>query len=74
MTLVVLGYAIWKLFIDFPSPAEIAAFEKAEAEKAAMAAAAKQEDAADAAAPDENTAEAAPSAGTADEDTDPKER
>ncbi|MBU1175138.1 MAG: hypothetical protein KKH72_07015 [Alphaproteobacteria bacterium] len=38
MTLAVLGYAVWKLFIDFPSAADIAAFEKAETEKAAAVA------------------------------------
>ena len=38
MTLVVLAYAVWKLFLDFPNAAEIADFEKAEAEKATIAA------------------------------------
>ena len=52
MTLVVLAYAVWKLFLDFPNAAEIADFEKAEAEKAAIAAktqaAAETEDASEA--------------------------
>ena len=38
MTLAVLAYAVWKLFLDFPNAAEIAAFEKAEAEKASASA------------------------------------
>ena len=35
MTLVVLAYLIWKLFINFPSAAEIAAFEAEQAKAAA---------------------------------------
>jgi len=35
MTLVVLGYLIWKLFIDFPSAADIAAFQAEQAKAAA---------------------------------------
>ena len=47
MTLAVTAYAVWKLFIDFPSTAEIAAYEKAEAEKATLAASAPAKDAAE---------------------------
>lgn len=35
MTLAVLAYLIWKLFINFPSAAEIAAFEAEQAKAAA---------------------------------------
>ena len=46
MTLVVLAYAVWKMFIDFPNAAEIAAFEAEQAKKADAAAtpAAPEED------------------------------
>ena len=44
MTLAVVAYAVWKLFIDFPSADEIAAFENAEAAKATQPAAAPAKD------------------------------